>query len=287
MIMQNHNNHIGIGLKAAPLLILWLLATVLSGCATLGQFMQKPSMTFKQMTIGAADLVQATAVFTFDITNPNPIGLRIDRITYDLKLNGRNFVNGQLDQGVMLRAGGTSALQVPVTMPYLDFFKTADQLWRTRQADYALTGEIQLGLFKIPFQAHGRLDLPRMPKISLESIRIREFSLLGATLDGRLQIENPNAFDIMFKRLDYNLNLNGTSFARTSAVPAGPVGPHGRSIIDLVFEVSFARLGLSAYQLLQGAQAGFSLDGGVVFERPAGTEHNAPFALSGVVPLIH
>ena len=286
MIISNRDHHIG-AKALAPVLLFLLLTVVMSGCATLGQLVQKPTMTFKQMTISAADLVQATAIFTFDITNPNPIGLRIERITYDLQLNGRNFVNGQLDQGVMLRAGGTSPLQVPITMNYLDFFKTTDQLWRTHQADYALTGEISAGLFKIPFQAHGRIDLPRTPKISLERIRIREFSLLGATLDGRLQIENPNAFDIPFKRLDYNLKLNGISFAKASAAPSGPIVRQGRSPVDLSFAVSFARLGLSAYQLLQGAQAGFSLDGGLVFERPQGGEGRAPFTLSGTVPLIH
>jgi LEA14-like dessication related protein len=269
-----------------PLLVLSLLAAVLSSCATLGRFVQKPTVAFKRMTITAADLVQATALFEFDITNPNPIRLHIDHITYNLQLNGRDFVSGQLDQGVMLSAGGSSPLQVPVTMAYLDFFKSTDQLWHTHQADYALTGEITAGLYKIPFQANGRLDLPRTPEISLERIRIREFSLLGATLDSRLQIENPNAFDIPFKRLDYDLKLNGVSFAQASAVPTAPIARQGRSSIDLIFTVSFARLGLSAYQLLQGAQAGFSLNGGLVFEQPQGGEGRAPFTLSGTVPLI-
>ena len=284
--MLNHS-HLIRKKVIAPLLVLTLLAAVICSCATLGHFLHKPTVTFKRMTITAADLVQATAVFEFNISNPNAIGLHIDRITYNLQLNGRDFVNGRLDQGVMLSAGGSSTLQIPVTMAYLDFFKSTDQLWRTRQADYALTGEIAAGLFKIPYQAHGRLDLPRTPKISLERIRIREFSLLGATLDSRLQIENPNAFDIPFKRLDYHLKLNGTSFAQASAAPTAPIARHGRSSIDLIFTVSFARLGLSAYQLMQGAQAGFSLEGGLVFEQPQGGEGKAPFALSGTVPLIH
>ena len=130
---------------------LWLLLAALagtalfSGCATLEQMIQKPTTTFNGMQIADADMFKSTAVFNFDIHNPNPISIRAGRITYDLNLNGRDFVKGQLNQGLTLPAGGTGRLQIPVTMAYLDFFDSMAQLWRTRRADYALTGGIAVG----------------------------------------------------------------------------------------------------------------------------------------------
>ena len=267
-------------------LILLLLMALPGGCATLDQIIQKPTVSFHSMRITQADLVQSTALFNFNITNPNPIGLRSGGITYDLKLNGRQFVNGRLNQGVALPAGGSTVLQVPITMPYLDFFKSAAQLYRTKKADYALSGGIDVGPFTIPFQSHGSLDLPQMPKITLESIEVKKISLLGASLNCRMQLANPNAFDFLFKRLDYSLKLAGKSFAQASALPQGVIGRQSRSVVNLGFDVSFAQLGRSAYQLLQGGKTDYTLNGGLVFGGPNQAERKIPFDLSGRVPLL-
>ncbi len=273
-----------------PLLIqsaaILIAVAIFSSCATLNQIVQKPIVSFNSMNITNADLVQSTAVFNFDVKNPNPIGIRANRITYDLKLNGRDFVNGQLDQGITLAAGSTSSLQVPVTLPYLDFFESLTQLWRTKSADYALTGGFAVGPFTIPFQAHGTFDLPKMPKISLEAIEIQKLSLLGAKLNCRLHMDNPNSFDLLFKRMDYNLNLGGTAFAQASALPQSAIGKNSSSVINFAFDVSFAQLGHTAYQLLQGAKTDFTLDGGLVFDEPQRGERKVPFNLSGKVPFL-
>lgn len=261
--------------------------TVLAGCAALEQMIQKPTAAFSGMQITSADLFKSTAVFNFDIHNPNPLNIRAGRITYDLKLNGRDFVKGRLAQGVTLPAGGTGTLQVPVTMAYLDFFDSMAQLWNTRSADYALTGGFTVGPFVIPFQAHGVIDLPAMPKLSLESIEVQKLSLSGATLRCRLQMTNPNNFDLLFKKLDYTLRLGGASLGRASALSPGPIGKKDKSTIALALNVSFAQLGSSVFQLLQGAKADYKLDGGIIFDRPQNGASNVPFSLSGRAPLLH
>jgi LEA14-like dessication related protein len=262
-------------------------AALLAGCATLEQMIQKPTTTFSGMQIANADLFKSTAVFSFDIHNPNPISLRAGRITYDLNLNGRDFVKGQLNQGLTLPAGGTGRLQIPVTMAYLDFFDSMSQLWRTRRADYTFTGGITVGPLVIPFNAQGVFDLPEMPKLSLDTIEVQKLSLSGATLQCRVQVANPNAFDLLFKRLDYSLQLGGASLGRASALSPGPIAKNGKSTVALALDVSFAQLGRSVFQLLQGTKADYKLDGGLIFNGPDNRESKAPFSLSGLAPLLH
>ncbi len=263
-----------------------ITATVLAGCTALERMIQKPTATFSGMQITDADLFKSTALFSFNIDNPNPINLRTGRITYDLKLNGKDFVSGQLDKGANLAAGGTSTLQFPVTMAYLDFFHSMSQLWSARKADYALTGGFTVGPFVIPFQAHGVFELPKTPKLSVESIKINNLSLAGATLQCRVQMDNPNAFDLLFKKMDYNLSLGGASLGRASAVPPGPIGKNSKSTIPLSLDLSFAQLGRSVYQLLQGTRADYKLDGGLIFDRPGSGESKVPFNLSGRTTLV-
>jgi LEA14-like dessication related protein len=261
-------------------------ASVLSGCTTLEQMIQQPTATFSGMQITDADLFKSTAVFSFDIDNPNPVNIRTKRITYDLQLNGKDFVSGKLDQGATLTAGGTSTLKIPVTMTYLDFFDSMSQLWSARKADYALTGGFAVGPFIIPFQAHGVLDLPKTPKLSLESIKIQKLSLAGATLQCQVKMDNPIAFDLLFKKMDYTLSLGGTSLGRASALSPGPIGKNSKSTIPLALEVSFTQLGRSAYQLLQGTRADYKLDGGLVFDRPGNADSKVPFNLTGRTALL-
>jgi LEA14-like dessication related protein len=262
------------------------IANLLTGCATLNRIIQKPTVNFRKMQITNADLVQSTAVFNFDVQNPNPIPIKADKITYDLKLNGQNFVRGTLDQGLDLEAGKTSRLAIPITLPYLDFFKSIAQLWQTKSADYALAGGFAVGPFTIPFQANGSFDLPKMPKISVEAIHIQKLSLNGAKLNCRLQMNNPNAFDLLLKRLDYNLNLGKTTFAQASAQSVSPLKKKSSAVMNLAFDVSFAKLGHSAYQLLQGQKADFTLAGGLIFGGKNQDEQKVPFNLSGQVPVV-
>jgi LEA14-like dessication related protein len=265
-----------------PLFLLLLLA--LSGCATLDQMVKKPTATFSGVKLTHADLLEGTAIFNFDVHNPNPIGISAGRITYDLKLNGKHFTKGELDRGVSLPAGTTSPMAIPVTLRYLDFFDSLSQLWRTQQAAYALSGGFTVGPFSIPFEAQGRFDLPRLPKISLESIRIERLSLLGASLDCTLKMDNPNDFNLLLKRLDYGLKLGDATFAQASALPKAPIGSNDQTLMNLALDVSFSQLGRSAYQLLMGSSAAYALDGELVFDAPGGGEHAVPFNLAGQVP---
>ena len=263
-----------------------MAVNMLYSCASLNQIIQKPTVKFSKMNIAKADLMQSTAVFNFDVHNPNPIPIKASRITYDLKLNDKNFVQGILDQGISLVAGGTSTLAVPITLSYKDLFGSIAQVWQTKSADYALTGGLAVGPFTIPFQAHGTFDLPKMPKISLKALEVQNLSLTGAKLNCRLQMSNPNTFDLLFKRLDYNLNLNGTAFAQASTLLPSPIKKNSSSAMDLSFDVSFAQLGQTAFQILQGNKVDFTLDGGLIFDQKNQREQKVPFNVSGKVPVI-
>jgi LEA14-like dessication related protein len=263
------------------LMVFWMFG----GCTTLDPIVRKPTATFAGIQLTDADLLQARALLNFNIANPNIINIRASRITYDLKINGRNFVAGELDQGITLAGGSTSTLRIPVSIQYLDLFDSVAQLWQATSADYAFFGGFSVGPVRIPLQAHGSFELPKMPKMSLEAIRIENFSLGGAKLNCRLKVDNPNSFDLNFKRLEYDLNLGGTSIAHASTLLKNPIESRRTSVVNFGVGVSFAQLGRSVYQLLHQNEGDFHLNGAVVVDGPQGKEQMIPFDLNGVVPL--
>jgi len=260
------------------------VVVLFSGCASWDKLVQKPTASFTNMHLRQADLTEGTAVFNFDINNPIPI--RAGRITYNLKLNDRDFVSGEIDQGMNLAAGSTSRLSVPITLQYLDFFDSLSQLWKAKGAKYTLTGGFVVGPFTIPFQAHGNFDLPKIPKVSLENVKIDKLSPAGAHLGCRLKMDNPNAFQLVLKRLDYHLKLGNTTFARASALPEGPIAADSAAAMNFGFDISFAQLGYSAYQLLLGAGADYRLEGAMVFDSSDGKEKHVPMTAAGRIPFL-
>jgi len=268
------------------LVTLLTLAMALAGCATLDQIVQKPTATFSGMKLVDASLVQSTANFHFSVHNPNPVNIRASRITYDLKLNGRHFVRGELDQGVTLAAGRTSPLAIPITIKYLDLYESLSRVLKSGRAQYALNGHFNIGPFAIPYQAQGSFDLPKMPRISLETINIQKISLSGATLNCRLRLDNPNDFALDFGRLDYHLKLGDTRLARASALSKGPIGQKERAVFNVDMAVSFTQMGLSAYQMLQGSKADFQMNGQLLIDSQTEGKRTIPFDLSGWVPFI-
>ena len=71
---------------------------------------------------------------------------------------------------------------------------------------------------------------------------------------------DPNALQWLLKRLDYNPKPGDTSFARAGAPPHEPIAANSASTVKLGFDISFAKLEYSAYQLLLGANADYRLD---------------------------
>ena len=266
-------------------LALSLLTILLAACATMDQFIQTPKATFDSLDLTEATLLDCILTFNFNVNNPNPIGLQASRVTYDLKLNGVNFVRGQLDQGLSLPARGTVRMRIPMQINYLDFYKSVSQIVSTRCAAYELRGGFSVGPLTIPFRATGTLDLPQAPKFSLETIAINQLSWSGARLICRLRLTNPNGFDVLFKHLAYSLKLGDASVVQATAESGGPIPKNSAALLDLALNVSFTQIGRSAYQLLLGSKADYHMDGRLVFDNGGRQDQSLPFDLSGRVPL--
>jgi LEA14-like dessication related protein len=259
----------------------WIM---IHGCAGLDQIIQKPMLSFDSLQLENPSLLESTLNFQFKVDNPNPIGLHTGRVTYDLKLDGRSFTHGRLDRGVSIPAGSAAPMSIPVTIAYLDFWDSFAAMVRNRSAAYDFSGTVAIGPLDIPFRATGNFDLPQLPKFSLDAVQIKKISLAGATLNCRLRVDNPNGFNLLFKKLDYSLALDDAPIAKANAVPQSALGQTGSSAMDLVINLSFADIGRGVYQILMGSSSGYNIAGQVVLDSPTLGDRPIPFSASGQVP---
>lgn len=270
--------------KAALAAILAMVLTI-GGCATLQELIKKPEITFDSLAARDMSLLQGTFLFRFNVANPNPVGLRLGDILYDLDINGQRFVSSRLDQGVNLVASGSSPLEIPITINYLDFFNSLAKLVGSDTLDYRLSGSAAVGPLRIPYRSSGKLDVPKLPDISVDSIKIDSLSFSGAALKMTLGLKNPNAFGLKMDGLEYAARLGNMELAKGTARNVAPLAAKGRSLMDIAVNLDFLEVGRGAMTLLSGSSAKCNFTGNMLMDTPAGT-HKVPFQFDGKVPFI-
>ena len=112
------------------------------------------------------------------------------------------FASSRLNQGVNLSASGTSPMEIPVTINYLDFFNSLSRFMQTKALDYRISGSAGVGPLRIPYRTSGKLDMPKLPDIFVDSIKIDSISFAGASLKLSLGMKNTNAFAMKMDGLE-------------------------------------------------------------------------------------
>ncbi len=268
------------------LLITFLVSFLLVfSCATLQQLIKKPEVTFESMSMRDMSLFEGTMVFHLNVSNPNPIGVHLSSINYNLKINNKDFLNGVLDKGMTLRANGIEPIELPVRVNYLKFFNSVSEFITRDEVSWDLSGSFQVMGFDIPYHANGQLAIPKLPKVSLRRVDVSKISFTGASLVFLLDIENKNSFEIDLKALDYSIKVGNSRFASGKTKKITHIGNNKKSTLNIPVNVSFMELGRSAYNLLKKSSSGYELSGNMTFGVPVMGEKNFPFSKTGKVTL--
>ena len=253
------------------------------GCAYLQELVDPPTVTFESMRFENTDLFQATPVFKFNVDNPNPMGLPVNKIAYNLKINNRKFINGSSDAYIRIKAASAGSVELPVTINYLDLFESAVDFIQSKSVDYTLSGNIDVGPFAIPYETTGAFDMPQLPKLTLNGINVSKMNLTGASLVVDIGIENDNPFAVNLNGLEYGIRLGGNQVATgvTESVP--PIAEQGSSTLKIPLNLNFLELGRSAASLLSGSSTGYDFSGAMQFDVPKMGIKKFPFQKSGQV----
>lgn len=259
---------------------------VLFGCAALQQLVQKPTVSFDKADLTAMSFTEGTILFRFNVLNPNPIGLTVRKATYSLKLNQKDFVQGVLEKGIVIQANGTAPLEFPLTIRYMEFVQSMQELFELDQVPYDLSGALSVGPFEIPYSTKGILPVPKLPDIALKQIKVSQLSLSGAKLLFTMRMTNRNAFSISPAGLVYKIGLSGVRFAEGEMARVQTVPENGESVFELPLNVSFLQLGKSAHALLGKSASAYEISGSVKLDLPSLGVQSFGFQKTGNVSIL-
>ncbi len=266
-----------------------ILSLFISSCAGVREFvetfLQKPQITLEEVSIQDASLLAATMVFHYRITNPNPIGVRLDHIAYTLTFNSKEFVKGTLDQGIQIKATGSEMVALPITVNYLELFQSITEFIQEETINYNIFGSAGVGPITIPYSKKGILNLPKIPKVSMNKVRLSKITLSGASVIFSLDLSHSNPFTLSLSGLDYQIKLGGTEFARGTTVNIASLSENGKTTIEIPINVSFLRLGRSAYNLLKQGACDYEITGSLNINSSQLGKKSFPFQKGGKVPI--
>lgn len=253
-------------------------------CATLQQFVKMPSVSFQGLSFKNMSFVEGDAVFKLKVTNPNPIGANLTRVAYNLRINDKQFLKNVMNKNIALAAGGSSIVEVPVTINYMEFFQSVTEFVQSDKVAYDLSGSVGVGPLDIPYQKKGDLTVPKLPKVSLKKIAVSNPTIAGVSVILSLGMENSNPFTLDLSGLNYSIKLGGMKFAEGSATHVSPIGKNSSSTLEIPLRVNFFEASQSLYNLLTKSSSEYELAGEMKFHIPETGEKRFPFQTVGKVP---
>jgi LEA14-like dessication related protein len=132
----------------------------LTGCQTfIESVLQKPKVDFHSVTVRDANKDGATAIIALDVANPNSISLTVDQLDYALSIGGRDVAKAEVANIAKLMPEATTRVEIPVPFKYNEIFSSVLELISKGSAAYKVTGSARVGLFTLPFDHGGDLNL--------------------------------------------------------------------------------------------------------------------------------
>jgi LEA14-like dessication related protein len=254
-------------MKRSLLVLLALSLLTLSGCATLKKLFKKPRLTFKTARLSSASLSDATVDIVYEVDNPNSFGLSLAKVDYAFFVEGKQVVAGAPRKGIQLKARDSSELVFPANVRFADIVPAVETLLTKDAANFKVQGSVGIdtpvGIISFPLEKEGTFELPKLPNVQLESPRITNVNLSGATVEFPLTITNRNSFPLPIASIAGDLKVAGSSVGTLSTGDLGMLDGRGTRQVTLPLNINFLRAASAASALRSGGNAQVRLDGRV------------------------
>lgn len=128
-----------------------------------------PSLSVTRLKLDSFGWRKAQATVEFAVDNPNPFGLDLERLNYDLAIDGVALLSGNEGVSASIPADSVGRVDVPIELDFDSLGRSAYRLVTgSGSFDYRLTGNVagvgsdnRLGAFDIDFDHTGAAGIQR------------------------------------------------------------------------------------------------------------------------------
>ncbi|GHU65689.1 hypothetical protein FACS189447_05090 [Spirochaetia bacterium] len=124
------------------------------------------------------------------------------------------------------------------------------------------------------------------PKLSVKSVDLAGISFKGVDMICRVNVENPNGFDIPFPYIDWRVFINDASFVNGLLNQSTKIKKRNTVTVDVPFSVTYEGLYKTFTSLWETKEAAYNITLGIVFPFPILEDKVFNLDFSGVLPLL-
>jgi LEA14-like dessication related protein len=247
--------------KLNRIITMTAVATLISSCAAIKEAVKEPEVSVTDMQVKAISLSDMKVDFTLGVKNPNPLGISLSGMRYKLDIDDKSLLSGDSRQKMKVKANSSSSVTLPLSINYKDLSGGIGALLKKDKVAYALSGDLDFGLFRIPYKKQGVLDLPSMPKVSVASMKVDRMKLSGMDVTVVLQVVNNNSFPVKLDGIHYGLKVADTTLLSGGASQPLSLEPNASGRLPVGISLSYGNLGNVANSILKGKSVPIAFDG--------------------------
>ncbi len=181
------------------------------------KLVKEPEIKVKEILLQRISTRDAAFLTVLEIENRTPVRAELSGVDYDFKLSGTRLAKGETGSGVSVKPYDDARFEIPVEVTYENLKAIYDSARGKDRLPYRLEGEVRVktpwGDLPVPYKAKGKLPVVRPSKIRRVKAELKSLSLQQASLDLKIELENPNVFELDIPRLQYDLDLKDKNFA--------------------------------------------------------------------------
>lgn len=105
-----------------------------------------PDITVASLEVNNINFSEADLTLNLQVDNPNGFGLLVNALSYDLNVNGRNWIEGQSGREITIRENDSNRISIPISLNISEIGSSVVQLL-TSSSDisYKLNGTFDFG----------------------------------------------------------------------------------------------------------------------------------------------
>jgi len=224
------------------------------------------------------------------VQNPNAFSIPFPETDWEFFINTNSFIKGTVKNDRQIGARGTTIVDIPISIDYLEVLNVFRSLWGSNQVGFKTALDVKipipvLGTKVWRLEHNGSLPIPQIPQVAAPSMRIDNINITGAEILVTLNIVNPNAFELPSPKITYNYMVNRNSFIRGTIENERPLAPSSTTPINFRLLVNYSDLFRTFASLATAREAASLLTLSCDFGVPIFSGHNVNLELAGTLPL--
>ena len=269
------------------LIFVFFALLCLASCASIAEPLNKlldsapkPSAFVKNGRVSNLTADALTLTLDVEVENPYAVALPLTAMDYAFSFSGQRNVapllKGMMDSPGSIPAKDSKVLQVPVQVGYQELLNAVKGLKPGMVAVYKADLNLLADMpprrepLRLPISYRGEVPVPAPPEVSAQAIEWDKLSLNNAAGLLKLNIRNPNEFDVTFSNMEYNFTLGGQSILNGKIAEALELASNKEEPVEIPFSIRAMDLGLAAFSMLRKGESDYSISGDVDIQTPFG-----------------